>query len=118
MRYCKFILILLLLSLPLCSYSVELKGAVDFVIQDKELEDERDDVTDEETQTIEFLINNESKVKLRKVPKTGVFEIYTILGVKKGTIDLKKITGEHNLNLKKGIYIFKAGKVAQKVIVK
>ncbi len=118
MHYCKLILIALFLSAPLASYSKDFKDDPDFVIQDQNPIKDEVTTTDEDTQTIELMINNESKVKLKKVPKKGKLEVYTILGVKKRTIDIKKIIGEYNIDLPKGIYIFKVAKVAQKVVVK
>ena len=67
---------------------------------------------------IEILINEKSKVKLNDAPTTGYLEIYTILGVKIKSINIKTISGVYALELPKGLYIVRAGKVAQKVMVK
>ncbi|WP_029906425.1 T9SS type A sorting domain-containing protein [Prevotella sp. 10(H)] len=72
----------------------------------------------ENTKTIEITLNYNSKIKLENVPVSGYLEVYSILGVKVRSINLKTIVAETNLDLQKGVYILKAGKVAQKVIVK
>lgn len=69
--------------------------------------------------TIDILINGNSMVQLKDVPKVGYLEVYSILGVKVKSISLRSIDGVYEgLTLPKGIYILKAGKVAQKVIVR
>ncbi len=69
--------------------------------------------------TIDILINGNSKVQMKDVPRSGYLEVYSILGVKVKSISLGSIDGVYEgLALPKGIYILKAGKVAQKVIVK
>lgn len=68
--------------------------------------------------TLEVIINNSSKVKLENVPNSGYLEVYSILGVKVTSVNLKTIVGSYSLDLAKGVYILKAGKIAQKIIVR
>lgn len=70
------------------------------------------------TMTLEVVINGISKVTMENIPTTGYLEVYSILGVKVRSINLRTYLGVCNIELPKGIYILKAGKVAQKVIVK
>lgn len=77
------------------------------------------EVVNDNIKTIDILINGNSLVQMKDVPKVGYLEVYSILGVKVRSISLKSIDGVYEgLSLPKGIYILKAGKVAQKVIVK
>lgn len=77
------------------------------------------EVIDNNVKTIDILINGNSKVQMKDVPLNGYLEVYSILGVKVRSISLGSIDGVYEgLALPKGIYILKAGKVAQKVIVK
>lgn len=73
----------------------------------------------EETMTLKVTINNATEIKMEKVPTTGFLEVYSILGVKVKSINLK--TCEENscsMDLGKGIYILKIGKTTKKIIVK
>ncbi len=70
------------------------------------------------TMTLEVVINGISKVTMESIPTAGYLEVYSILGVKVRSINLKTYMGVCYIELPKGIYILKAGKVAQKVMVK
>lgn len=70
------------------------------------------------TMTLEVVINGVSKVTMENIPTTGSLEVYSILGVKVRSVNLKTYIGICYIELPKGIYILKVGKVAQKVIVK
>lgn len=70
------------------------------------------------TTTLEVNINNTTKIKMENVPTTGYLEVYSILGVKVTSVNLKTIVGSCYLDLPKGLYILKAGKSAQKIIVR
>ncbi|MDU1891065.1 MAG: T9SS C-terminal target domain-containing protein [Dysgonomonas sp.] len=73
----------------------------------------------EKTQTLEIAINGIIKIQMEKAPLEGYLEIYSILGVKVKSINLKSfVGGNYPIDLAKGLYILKAGKVAQKVIVR
>lgn len=75
------------------------------------------EVADENVKTIDIIINGNSKVQMKDVPKTGYLEVYSILGVKVKSISLGSIDATYEgLSLPKGIYILRAGKVAQKII--
>lgn len=77
------------------------------------------EVAEDNVKTLYILINERtSKVEMKDVPKTGYLEVYSILGVKVKSINLASIDAEYELTLPKGIYILKAGKVAQKVIIR
>lgn len=72
----------------------------------------------ENVMTIDVYINGPDKIQLENIPTEGYLEVYSILGVKVTNRDLKTCTVDCTLNLPKGIYILKAGKVAKKIIVK
>lgn len=77
------------------------------------------EVADDNVKTVDILINGNSRVQMKDIPRVGYLEVYSILGVKVRSISLGSIDGVYEgLVLPKGIYILKAGKVAQKVIVK
>lgn len=68
--------------------------------------------------SVEVMINGTSKITMENVPTTGYLEVYSILGVRVKSINLKTCIGGCYIDLPKGLYILKAGKVAQKVIVR
>lgn len=68
--------------------------------------------------TIDVFINNNSKIQMVDVPTIGRLEVYSILGLKVDSKILSSTLNSYYLELPKGIYILKAGKVAQKVIAK
>lgn len=68
--------------------------------------------------TIDVYINNVSKVQLQDIPTSGYLEVYSILGIKVTSINLKGVTENCTLDLPKGLYILKAGRVAKKIIVR
>jgi len=70
------------------------------------------------TISLEVMINGTSKITLENIPATGYLEVYSILGVRVKSINLKTVVGGCYIDLPKGLYILKAGKVAQKVIVR
>jgi hypothetical protein len=72
----------------------------------------------DKTMTIDLLINHTISIRLENVPTSGYLEVYSILGVKVTGVNLKTISAPHPIELPKGIYILKAGKVAQKIIVR
>lgn len=72
----------------------------------------------DKTMTLEVMINSTTKIIMENVPLTGYLEVYSILGVRVTSVNLKTCIGGCPLELPKGIYILKAGKVAQKIIVR
>lgn len=58
------------------------------------------------------------RIPLENVPTSGYLEVYSILGVKVTSVNLKTCIGTCPLELPKGLYIIKAGKVAQKIVVR
>lgn len=72
----------------------------------------------EDIMTIDVYINGVDKIQLENIPTEGFLEVYSILGVKVTNKNLKTCTVDCSLNLPKGIYILKAGKIAKKIIVK
>jgi hypothetical protein len=72
----------------------------------------------DETMSVEILINGTTKITMENVPTTGYLEVYSILGVRIKSINLETCIGGCYIDLPKGIYILKAGKVAQKIIVR
>lgn len=68
---------------------------------------------------LDITINGTTKLKMENVPTEGYLEVYSILGVKVTSKNLKTCEGgQCYLDLPKGLYILKAGKVAVKVIVR
>lgn len=74
----------------------------------------------EKTMSLKVTINQVTEVKMENIPTTGNLEVYSILGVRVKSINLKTCVDDKScsIDLNKGVYILKAGKVAQKVIVK
>lgn len=72
----------------------------------------------DKSMSIEVTINHTSKVLMEDVPDTGYLEVYSILGQKVTSVNLKDCIGGCYIQLAKGIYILKAGKVAKKIIVR
>lgn len=75
-------------------------------------------INSNDVMSITIIVNNEKRVQLNDVPTSGYLEIYSVLGVKVASINLKSSTPIYQINLPKGVYIFKAGKVAKKVVAK
>lgn len=77
--------------------------------------------TDEDpqgTMTIDVYINGVNTVKLEDIPTEGFLDVYSVLGVKVTSVNLKNCIANCTLDLPKGIYVLKAGRVAKKIIVK
>lgn len=72
----------------------------------------------EQTMDLDIMINGTSKTQLQNIPITGYLEVYSILGVKVKSINLLKCVGGCYIDLSKGLYILKAGRVTQKIIVR
>lgn len=68
--------------------------------------------------SITVIVNNETRVQLNDVPTSGYLDIYSVLGVKVASISLRNTTQIYQINLPKGVYIFKAGRIAKKVVAK
>ena len=109
----KFKYILFLILFTGISFQANSKG-VDFPVNSFSIADQPLD----NTTTLEVNINNTTKIKMENVPTSGYLEVYSILGVKVTSINLKTCVGSCYLDLAKGLYILKAGKSAQKIIVR
>ncbi|MDR1092274.1 MAG: T9SS type A sorting domain-containing protein [Prevotella sp.] len=109
----KFKYILFLILFTGISFQANSKGA-DFPVNGFSITGQPLD----NTTTLEVNINNTTKIKMENVPTSGYLEVYSILGVKVTSINLKTCVGSCYLDLPKGLYILKAGKSAQKVIVR
>jgi len=74
----------------------------------------------DKSMNLEVMINNTTKIQMENVPLSGYLEVYSILGVKVTSVNLKSYVDSKYcyLDLPKGLYILKAGKVAVKVVVK
>lgn len=79
-----------------------------------------DSEANDKTMTLEVEINHDAKITLEKVPTSGYLEVYSILGLKIKSLKLKNYieTKKCEIDLSKGLYILKAGKVAKKIVVK
>lgn len=72
--------------------------------------------------TLEIQINGKT-LKMEGVPTNGYLEVYSILGTKVKSISLKECFagdeyGSYTLDLGKGVYILRAGKVSRKILVR
>lgn len=72
----------------------------------------------EETMSILVTINSEYFVRMKDIPTTGYLEVYTILGERIKRLDLNKCKEGATLDLSKGLYILRAGKITQKIVVR
>lgn len=69
--------------------------------------------------TLTVVVNEDAEVEMENVVKTGYLDVYNLLGVKVTSVNLKECTDNRcNIELAKGLYILKAGKVAKKIIVR
>ncbi len=107
----KFLIFLLLIGTSLSMNAEEKEMSGDFFVSDFQQTQERGlDLT--------VIINNSIEIVLENVSASGYLEVYSILGVKVTSVNLKTIMGHCPLDLPKGIYILKVGKIAQKIIVR
>ena len=106
----KILFILLLAGISLSASS----GNLNFPSGSFAIVDQRSD----KTMRLEVMINSTTKIVMENVPLTGYLEVYSILGVRVTSVNLKTCIGGCPLELPKGIYILKAGKIAQKIIVR
>lgn len=68
--------------------------------------------------TLTITINGSSIIKMKDVPKTGYFEVMSVLGKRVTIKDLKDCTDGVFIDLPNGIYVLKAGKISQKIVVR
>jgi hypothetical protein len=109
-KYRKILFVLLFAGFSLSASSAKVEFPSDpFLI----VEERQDN-----TMSVEVMINGTSRITMENVPATGYLEVYSILGVRVRSINLKTCVGGCSIDLPKGIYILKAGKVAQKIIVR
>ncbi len=106
----KILFILLFMGLSLSASS----GNLNFPSNSFPIADQQQD----KSMTLEVMINSTTKIIMENVPLTGYLEVYSILGVRVTNVNLKTCMGGCSIDLPKGIYILKAGKVAQKIIVR
>lgn len=109
--------ILILISLFICitywGYAGTYRMTMGYFFIEKQ---EKDDTT-----IVDITINGNYRVILDNIPSvTSSVDIYSILGVKTASVNLKSSASEgyYYLDLPKGIYILKAGKIAQKIIIR
>lgn len=79
-------------------------------------------VSESKTMTLEISIND-NILTLENVPTKGYLEIYSIQGVKVKSVNLQECFagdayGSCSIDIGKGIYILKAGKVSRKILVR
>ena len=72
----------------------------------------------DKTMDLEILVNANSKIVMKNVPTEGYLEVYSIIGVLVKRVNLKQYTVSCPLDLPKGVYILKAGKVTQKTFAR
>ncbi len=59
-----------------------------------------------------------NKLIVENLPKDGILEVFSIVGVKVYSEKVKAGTNEYTLNLPKGYYIVKIGDIVKKIAVK
>lgn len=104
------ILILLFTGTVFSAYSEEMDTFGDSDMFVSEIQDK--------IATLDITINNTTKIQLSDISDAEYLEVFSILGVKVTRISLKDIIGICYIELPKGLYILKVGKIAQKVIVR
>lgn len=72
----------------------------------------------EEVSTLTITINGSSIIKMKDVPKTGYLEVMSVLGKRVTIKNLKDCTDGVFIDLPNGIYVLKAGKSSQKIVVR
>lgn len=60
----------------------------------------------------------ENRLVIENLPKDGVLEIFSIVGVKVHTRKVKAGTNEYQLDLPKGYYIIRIGNLVKKILLK
>lgn len=108
---CRTVLLMLFFTGTVFSAYSEEMGA--FSNSDMFVSEIQDKIT-----TLDITINNTTKIQLSDVSDAECLEVFSILGVKVTRVSLKDIIGICYIALPKGLYILKAGKVAQKIIVR
>lgn len=112
MKYNKKIIFSILLSI--LSLSVYAERSSFAYPESTEIES----IENTQSMSIDLLINGNCRVKMQEVPTSGRLDVYSILGVKITSVGLSYCINEYPIELPKGLYIFRAGKTAQKIIVK
>lgn len=59
-----------------------------------------------------------NRLIVKNLPEDGVLEIYSIVGVKVYSREIKAGTNEYPVNLPKGYYIIRIGKIAKKIALR
>lgn len=73
----------------------------------------------EETDIPETKIKvSENRLIIENLPKDGVLEIFSIVGVKVYTRKVKAGTNEYQIDLPKGYYIVRIGEFVKKILLK
>lgn len=102
--------------LTVCSTSLNAEVGIDAFINE-ELS-ERDENNPGNLMTIDVYINSSTTIRLENVSTKNTLDVYSILGVKVTSRQLKNYTTNYNIELPKGIYILKSGKVTKKIVVR
>ncbi len=61
---------------------------------------------------------SENRLIIENLPKDGVLEVFSIVGIKVHTQKVKAGTNEYQLNLPKGYYIVRVGDLVKKILLK
>lgn len=59
-----------------------------------------------------------NRLIVKNLPKDGILEIYSIVGVKVYSREIKAGTNEYPINLPKGYYIIRIGSLAKKIALR
>ena len=74
-------------------------------------------VMEDPTEQTEILMAG-NRLIVKNLPEDGVLEIYSIVGVKVYSREIKAGTNEYPVNLPKGYYIIRIGKLAKKIALR
>lgn len=81
-------------------------------------QDQNRGVVTEENVTETKIKVSENRLIIENLPKDGVLEVFSIVGIKVYTRKIKAGTNEYQLNLPKGYYIVRVGDLVKKILLK
>lgn len=89
-----------------------------FELSDIKAQDQSRRVVVEENVSETKIKVSENRLIIENLPKDGVLEIFSIVGIKVYTQKVKAGTNEYQLNLPKGYYIVRIDDLVKKILIK
>lgn len=89
-----------------------------FELSDIKAQDQSRRVVVEENVSETKIKVSENRLIIENLPKDGVLEIFSIVGIKVYTQKVKAGTNEYQLNLPKGYYIVRIDDLVKKILLK